>query len=76
MSFSDLPVEEIPNETIQRIVNNLNSSLNIDNNQRDVLTNVEKDERLMETGKDYVNLPESNYQNNPKVSTFPSNYCF
>ena len=31
------------------------------------MTNVEKDEVLMETGKDYRNLPASQYKNIPQV---------
>lgn len=40
-----------------------------DQNQKKLLTQLEKDERIMETGKEYLNMPESYNINNPTVQT-------
>jgi hypothetical protein len=38
-------------------------------NNRTVITKLEADECLFETGKDYQNFPQRNYQNNPMISS-------
>lgn len=43
-----------------------------DLNKKKLLTQFEKDERLMETGKDYPNFPESYRQNNPVIQSLSS----